>query len=70
MSIKTIVPRRGRYSYQTLKSWKKEELIEYIRILEENEIAMAENLEQQAVNFLKMLDKIKNYKYPIDGGGC
>ena len=66
MSIKTIVPRR-RYSYKTLKSWKKEELIEYIRILEGNEIAMAENLEQQAVIFQKMLDNIKNYKYPIDG---
>lgn len=67
MSLKKFSPDKGRYSRNTLRAWKKEELIDYIEILEDNERAMAETMEQQAINFQKMLNNIKNYKDPIDG---
>jgi len=58
---------KGRYSRTTMQGWKKEELIDYIEILEDNERIMAETLQQQARNFEIMLNNLKDYKNPIDG---
>ena len=46
---------KGKYSRSTLKTWTKDELINYIECCEHNERVMAETLQQQAINFEKML---------------
>ncbi len=58
---------KGRYSRTTMQGWTKEELIDYIEILEDNERTMAETLQQQARNFEIMLNNLKDYKNPLDG---
>ena len=58
---------KGRYSRSTLRTWTKDELINYIEVLENNERSLTEGLEQQAKNFEFMLNNLKNYKDPIDG---
>ena len=49
---------KGRYSRNTLKSWKKEDLINYIECCEYNERTMAETLQQQARNFEMMINAL------------
>ena len=56
---------KGRYSRSTMRQWTKEQLIEYIEMLEDNEQAVFDTIQQQAENFAKMLERIKNYKPPV-----
>ena len=56
IDVSTVgLPTRKKYSDSTLKTWNKEELIEYIRILEGNCDAAFWFNEQQARNFEQML---------------
>ena len=50
--------RIGKYSRKTLKTWTKEDLINYIECCEHNERVMAETLQQQARNFEKMINDL------------
>ena len=56
---------KGRYSRNTMKQWTKEQLIDYIEMLEDNEQAVFDTIQQQAENFAKMLERIKNYQPPV-----
>ena len=56
---------KGRYSRNTMRQWTKEQLIEYIEMLEDNEQAVFDTIQQQAENFAKMLERIKNYQPPV-----
>lgn len=49
---------KGKYTRNTLLTWKKDELINYIECCEHNERVMAETLKQQANNFEKMLNDL------------
>lgn len=49
---------KGKYSRKTLKTWTKEDLINYIECCEHNERVMAETLQQQARNFEKMINDL------------
>ena len=48
------------YSDTTLKSWKKEELIEHIRILEHNWASAENQIDNQVKNFEKLLKQARN----------
>ena len=48
-----------------MRQWTKEQLIEYIEMLEDNEQAVFDTIQQQAENFAKMLERIKNYQPPV-----
>ena len=53
------LPTQKKYSDNTLKTWNKDELIRYIRILEGNYDAAIWFNEQQARNFEQMLAYIR-----------
>lgn len=54
-----------KFKESTMKQWTKEQLIDYIEMLEDNEQAVFDTIQQQAENFAKMLERIKNYQPPV-----
>ena len=63
------------FADSTLRSMSKDKLIEYVRMCEKNMVNAYETLDQQAVNFKKLLEQVERPKgrwktYEIDVNEC